>query len=49
MKELEPGGDLPYVLRVGVADNEEMIGANASPRISRLRYSARTNDDDTQK
>src|SRR5215510_2215432 len=36
VKELEPDGDLPQFLRIGVADHEQMVGAHASPRVARL-------------
>jgi hypothetical protein len=36
VKEFKPGGDLTKFLGVGVAYDEEVIGANAAPVVSRL-------------
>ena len=36
MKVLEPDRHAPQIFRIGVADNEEMIGADAAPPVTRL-------------
>ena len=46
MKELQPDGDLSQFLRFGVADDEQMVCADAAPRIARLSGDARESKED---
>src|SRR5690242_14244455 len=41
VEELEPGGDLAQLFRVGVADDEEIVGADAAPLVARLSFGGR--------
>src|SRR6185369_6937512 len=45
MEELEPDRDSPQVFRIGVADNEEMIGADAAPPVTCLCSDGRESKD----
>jgi hypothetical protein len=48
VEKLEPDRDAPQALRVGVANDEEVIGANTTPPVSRLRGDSREGEDSDQ-
>ena len=47
MKVLEPDRHAPQIFRIGVADNEEMIGADTAPAVACLRRDGRENKENS--
>jgi hypothetical protein len=40
MKKFQPHGDLSQIFRIGIADHEKIVGANAPPCVPGLHYAS---------